>query len=101
VTPLRNATARAVALAVTLVLAATLGACSHQLTVENYDALKAGMTLEQVEALLGSGELVEGGSAAMDRAGVSGGKFRWTEGDREVTVHFFEGRLRSRTKYGF
>lgn len=87
--------------AAALLLALVLAACSNHLTTENFDQLKAGMTLDEVQALLGSGEQVEGGSASMERAGVTGGKYRWYEGDREVTVTFFEGKLRSRTKHGF
>lgn len=82
-----------------LVLAAALAACGSRVTLENYQKLKAGMTVEEVEAILGSGTEVEASSGLLSGANAPT-KLRWTGGGAAISVTFVDGRLKSLSKEG-
>ena len=84
-----------------LLLCLCLSACTDHLTGENFAKLKGGMTLEEVEAILGSGTALSESSARMEKAGLAGGKYEWRSGEKVVRVTFENGRLRKRARSGF
>lgn len=97
-----------------------LSACSeNRVNQSNYDKIETGMTVQQVEAILGSGKEVADVSASepgaridVDVPGVKvdvdvpgkGGKTRstrimkWENGDQVITVTFVDGKVQAKTK---
>lgn len=64
--------------------AASLVAACSKATPDNYERIEAGMTREEVHAVLGKPESVEGTS--IGNLGTS--SETWTSGDRVITAHF-------------
>lgn len=65
-------------------LASLLTACSN-LTVENYDKLKVGMSYEEVSSILGSP------SKCDDVIGIK--SCQWGDENRNITVNFVGGKV--------
>jgi coenzyme F420-reducing hydrogenase gamma subunit len=79
---------RAVALG--LVICLTLGACAgSKISQENFEKIHTGMTMAQVQAILG--EATE--SSSVDVAVVSGAVAKWKRGDITITIQFFNGKV--------
>ena len=89
-------------LAVLFALCLMLTGCiKNKVTKANYDAVKPGMTLEQVQQLLGKGTKDEGGDgsnvaaqfgvdvgvSSSPRAG-TGSTYTWERGGNSITVNF-------------
>ncbi len=79
---------RAVALAV--VICMSLGSCAgSKINQENFDKIQTGMTLAQVQAILG--EATE--SSSLDVTVVSGTVSKWKTGDITITIQFVNGKV--------
>lgn len=76
-------------LIIALLLAGLLAACS-KVTQENFSKLEAGMSEQQVYALLG--EPTE--SSSINLGGLSGTSAVWRDKDAEIRVQFFNGTLK-------
>ena len=73
-----------------LVITLSLISCGGpQLTQENFDKVQTGMTLAQVQAILG--EPTE--SSSVDVAVFSGTVSKWRQGDVTVTIQFVNGKV--------
>jgi hypothetical protein len=101
-------------LGILVVLCLFVPACrKSKLTQDNYDQIKTGMTLKEVETLLGPGAKDEGGDGAGVAAQVGvdvggperGGKgvttYVWESGGKRITVHFVNDKVTNRQKEGF
>lgn len=77
---------------VVLLAALMLGACSR-VTLENYQKLEAGMTHEQVYALLGKPEQVSGGGVG----NMSFSNETWSGGGRHIRLTFGGDKLLLKT----
>ncbi len=61
---------------------------------ENYDKIKSGMTVEDVEQILGKGTRLEDGNT------MGGAMYEWTNGKKKITVTFQKGKVERRTSAG-
>jgi hypothetical protein len=102
---------RLIQVALVLILCLTISACGKsKVTQANYDKIQNGMTLQEVEALLGSGTKQEGdGSGVAAQFGVAltptGGSrtaetYVWEKGKATITVYFQSGKVGSKTGSG-
>jgi hypothetical protein len=96
---------RAVLLFVSFTLSAFVIGCGDgdKLSKENYDRVTtgaSGMTVEQVEGLLGKGKVEQ--SAAVNTAEVNASMQTrvWEQGGRKVTVEFVNGKAAVKTQKG-
>jgi hypothetical protein len=102
--------------ALLLALCLLLPACGKsKVNKANYDKITEGMTLEQVEGILGKGTKEEGGDGSnvagqfgVDVTGGMGGgggskaitTYKWEKGDKSITVHFLNGKVSKTTQQG-
>lgn len=85
-----------------------LAGCEDTVTEENYSKLTPGMSLSQVEKILGgAGERVEQGGMSISAAGLAGGSgansqvtYSWKSGSREITATFQGDKLVNTGKAG-
>ena len=79
-----------------LLLTAILGmmaiGCGSKVTKDNYDKIKEGMTLSEVEAILGKGEKQAGGSISIGDIGGTGDVYVWKDEQKEIKVTFRDGK---------
>lgn len=76
--------------ALCLVISLNLISCGGPpLTQENFDKIQNGMTLAQVQAILG--EPTE--SSSVDVAVFSGAVSKWKQGDVTITIQFVNGKV--------
>ncbi len=84
-----------------------LVACEKKVTLDNFNSVNVGMTLSEVEMLLGAGtrQVVEG--ASISGAGVLGGAaqnsldtYTWREGTKEISVTLKDGKVISKSHAG-
>jgi len=96
------------ALAVILVAVVLVG-CEEKLTVANYDRIEEGMTLGQVEAILGSGEEQTSAGVGIDASGLPSGTrgsgdrrtILWEEGGKQIIVTLQDDVVAGKRKIGF
>jgi hypothetical protein len=95
-----------------LLLCLLLPACASKITKANFDKIKEGMTLEEVEKLLGKGTKDEGGDGsgvaaqfgvALPQAPTSGNadKYNWESGGKSISVYFRQGKMVTKQASGF
>jgi hypothetical protein len=94
---------RLLALGLIVVLCALLTGCAKsKVTKENYDKIETGMSLDEVEAILGQGKQVGDGSMIAAQAGVdvTGGarpsslvEYIWESGTSSITVTFRQDKV--------
>jgi hypothetical protein len=76
--------------ALCLALSLSLVSCGgSKLTQANFDKIQTGMTLAQVQAILG--EPTE--SSSVDVAGFSGTVAKWKQGDVTITIQLVNGKV--------
>jgi hypothetical protein len=86
-----------------------LAACEDKLTQENYDKIKIGMSLYEVEHLLGGkGEMVDRGGMSISGGGIATGSgqttqqlYEWRKGGKAITVLCTDGKVVQPGKEGF
>ena len=100
-------TRRPILLAPAIALLTLLTACEPKLTMENYDKVTDGMTLVQVERILGSGteEAPSGGvgigtSGMLSGTGSQARNYVWKEENRQVVVTFQDGKVVNKYQKG-
>jgi hypothetical protein len=85
------------------------GCAKSKITKENLDQITTGMTLEEVEAILGPGTLVGDGSLIAAQAGVdvTGGarpssavEYVWESGNKSITVTFRQEKVVGKRSVG-
>ena len=100
---------RILSCAIALSLAAAIGplaGCEEHLTMENYETIADGMTLSEVETILGgSGEDQTTGGVGIGATGLEGQEateavYVWTEGDRQVIVTFRDAKVHNKRQIG-
>lgn len=99
-------------LALVVAICLLLPACiKSKVTKANFDKVKAGMTIEEVQAILGKGTLETGdgsnvaaqfGVALESAPRVGGGEtYKWESGDKTITVVVRQGKVVSTRSSGF
>ena len=102
-------------LAMLLSLLLTTG-CGSNITADNYEKIKVGMSLDEVEGILGSGEELASssvdvpgqsisvpgaGSVSVSGMSSSGKVVQWQDGNKIITVMFLNGKVFSKAKARF
>lgn len=96
-------------LAPAAIVIVALVACESKITRDNFDEIEDGMTVAQVERILGKGEeqvtagVGFGTSGMMDMSSSRGGSqrvFLWEEKGKRIIVTFTEGQVTSKTQQG-
>lgn len=84
-----------------LLFCLALAGCKSKVTKANYDKITDGMTLKEVEAILGEGSLQGDGSGTAAQFGVhlapAGGRgktYVWESGDKSITVIFVDDKVK-------
>jgi hypothetical protein len=104
-----SAAAKLSRLMVVLALCLLVGACKSKVTKANYDRIKEGMTLAEVEAILGKGTKDTGdGSNVAGQFGVAlpqpavsgaGDIYKWEGGAGTITLTFRDGKVVHRSGF--
>lgn len=94
-----------------LLVCLLLPACKSKVSKANYDKVKEGMSLEEVEKVLGKGEKETGdGSNVAGQFGVAipatptsggGDVYTWESGDKTIRLTFRSGKLVHKASTGF
>jgi len=94
-----NTPRRFVSLAAAAIVACALVACESAVTMENYQQIQKGMTLSEVESIMGgSGEDQTMGGAGIGATGIEGQAATesvhvWSDGDKQIIVTFRDGKV--------
>ncbi|GJM25547.1 MAG: hypothetical protein DHS20C16_19620 [Phycisphaerae bacterium] len=73
--------------------------CS-KVSQENYDKISTGMTVEEVEGILGSGETEGGGGVAIGDVELSGKVMHWGSDAKGIKVTFANGKVVTKSHQG-
>lgn len=73
------------------VLAGPIG-CGSKVSKSNYDKITDGMTMTEVENLLGKGEKATAG-VSVGGISITGDVYAWKDGDKAITVVFKDGKV--------
>ncbi len=73
--------------------------CS-KVSQDNYDKINTGMTVEEVEDILGSGNVDGGGGVAVGDVEISGKVMRWGDDSKGITVTFANGKVVTKSHSG-
>jgi hypothetical protein len=74
-------------------VAAVLAGCAAKVSMENYDKVAKGMTLAEVEGLLGKGEKQASAGLSIGSFGASVETIVWKADDKQITVQFVDGKV--------
>jgi hypothetical protein len=76
--------------------------CSGKISSKNYDKIKEGMTLSEVEAILGKGESQASSSIEMAGFGyhASAQSVVWQSGTRIISIMFYNDRVVTKSQIG-
>jgi hypothetical protein len=102
---------RCIRLLLILLVCLLLPACQTKVNKANYEKVKEGMTLEEVEKLLGKGNIETGDGSnvagqfgvALPSAPTSGGGdvYTWESGNNTIRLTFRDGKLVHKQATGF
>ncbi len=70
-----------------------LAGCGSKVTKSNYDQITNGMTLAQVEGILGKGAESSGAAGAIGSLAGSGKIVTWKDGAKTITVTFANDKV--------
>ena len=66
--------------------------CGSKVSKSNYDKITNGMTMEEVEKIMGKGEKASAG-VSVGGLSVTGDVYIWKDADKEITVVFKDGKV--------
>jgi hypothetical protein len=77
-----------------------LVACGGDISHENYDKIQTGMTMDQVEQILGPGEDQSSSGVEISSAGMAGKSredrtktYLWKDGSKQIIVEFEQNKV--------
>lgn len=73
---------------------------SKNVSKEAYDKVETGMTLAQVQGILGKGELATGAAGGIGDITGSAKVYTWTQGDKKITVTFVNDKVKTKMQSG-
>ncbi len=77
-----------------------LAGCADKVTQDNYDQIKTGMTLAEVQAILGSGTEQVSGSGALGSIGGSAKVYKWESDGKVISITFANDKVKLKTQTG-
>lgn len=93
-------------LAASMLLA--LAGCERKVDDAHFDRVANGMTLAEVEKILGSGTKQDVGGVSISGGGIAGSKssnsqstYVWQDGNREIAITFVNDKVIQKNKSGF
>ena len=86
---------------VIMTAALLLGLGCSKVTSDNYDKIETGMTVTQVEQILGKGTEEAGGAVAIGNLSGSAKTVTWGSGEKSITVTFANDKMVMKAKKGF
>lgn len=101
-----NMSRRIVSFAAAAVVACAICGCEDAVTMENYEQLEQGMTLSEVESIMGgAGEDQTMGGVGIGATGVEGqaateSVYVWSEGDAQIIATFRNGKMHGKRQVG-
>lgn len=78
----------------------SVAGCASKVTSENYDRIENGMTVAQVQKILGKGQLVTSASGAIGNLGGSTKVYKWVDGEKTITITFINDKVTTRLASG-
>ena len=74
---------------IALLVSLLIAGCGSKITQENFDKVQAGMSQEEVKAILGDPTESSGASIGP----ISGGTWVWKTGEATIVIQFFSGKV--------
>jgi len=95
----RNEVVTALMLAA-FVVTIMLSGCGERVTKENYDKIQTGMSLAQVEEILGKGAAKGSGGANIGALSVSGGSYEWQSNGKTISIVVLNDKVMTKMQSG-
>jgi len=94
-------TGRAVAAScLAFLLVACVAGCASKITQTNYDKIEPGMTVGEVEDLLGMGQIEESGSLAVPGFNLSAKVMVWRSDSKWIRIIFEDDKVVTKSQMG-
>jgi hypothetical protein len=77
-----------------------LPGCGGKVSKSNFDKVQNGMTMAEVEGILGKGTEQAGVAGAIGDLAGSGKVMTWTDGEKSITVTFVDGKVTAKASKG-
>jgi hypothetical protein len=77
-----------------------LTGCPSKVTLDNYSKIQSGMSLAEVESILGKGTQESGGGAAIGGASISGKIMKWGGESKSITITFVNDQVVTKAQKG-
>lgn len=71
----------------------TGGSAGASVTKSNLEKIKAGMSVAQVQAIMGAGDTVQNASVRMERQRIFAEEHTWQNGSKSIVVDFVDGKV--------
>lgn len=85
---------------VAALMCALVVGCGSKVSKGNYDKINNGMTVAEVEGLMGKGAEEAGGAGAIGSLTGSAKIMSWMDGDKKITVTFVNDKVTLKTEKG-
>ena len=91
----------AVCLALTGLMVTVLAGCGgSKVSKDNFDKVQTGMTVAEVEGILGKGTEEAGAGGSLGGVVASGKILSWTDGGKRIVVTFMNDKVATKTQTG-
>lgn len=87
-------------LAAGILILSVTGCGKPPVTKEKYDTIKTGMTMAEVEKILGKGEEQISESGGIGDLSASGKMYKWVDGDKSITITFVNDKVFKKAHMG-
>ena len=78
-----------------------LSGCGSPISKSNYERIETGMSISQVEGILGKGSEQASSDASFGGLSMSAKQMTWQEGNRIITVTFMNDKVQGKAQLGF
>ena len=86
---------------VTILLCFFLAGCGSPVNKSNYDSIENGMTVSEVQGILGKGSEQSSSDASFAGMSMSAKQMVWQEGNQIITVTFMKDKVQGKAQMGF
>jgi hypothetical protein len=81
-------------------VAAAVSGCASKVSLSNYDKVQSGMTVAEVEGILGKGQTEASAGMALGNINLSAKVLVWKDGPKTIRVVFEGDKVVSKTQTG-